>query len=638
MRVGAVTAQELLENLNLLDEHERIEAKRAREVGKSLLETVCSLSNEPGLGGGWILLGVVREDLALFPAYEVEGIDDPDKLTADLASQCATTFNRPVRVDIHRESVDGKTVLVVTVPEAQSHEKPIFFKAQGLPRGAFRRIGSTDQRCTEDDLSLFFQSRGQESFDAGIVCDATMEDLSAEAIADYRQSRAQANPDAEELRWPDEELLLALKAVRRDGGNMLHPTVAGLILFGKVQALRRCFPMTRVDYIRVPGREWIPDPERRFDSVEIRDSLFRLIRRAQAAILDDLPKGFGLKEGELQREDKPVIPQRVIREALVNALMHRSYRSNAPVQIIRYANRLEIRNPGFSLKSPEHLGEPGSQPRNPCIAAVLHETRFAETKGSGIRVMREMMDAAGLTPPFFESDRSADQFVARYFFHHFLGDEDIRWLGRFRDLNLTEAEARALIVVREVGEIDNADYRGLNKVDALMASQALRRLRDAGLLTQKGRGSATCYQPTSRLIGTGEEGGVSSNPHGLSSNLPDLSSNPADLSSNPDPRDPERDALLNELPGELAARVGGLGRRARPEDLRQLIVELCRVRSWRAEELARLTGRMAETLRQSYLRPLMAQRLIAMTNPDEPNDPQQAYRAAQQIDDAQDHD
>ena len=184
----------------------------------------------------------------------------------------------------------------------------------------------------------------------------------------------------------------ALNAVRRDAAGAWKPTVAGLLLFGKSVALRRCFPMTRVDYIRVPGREWVPHPDRRFDTVELRAPLFTLLRRTQAAVLDDLPKGFGLEEGQLQRSDKPVIPLRALREALVNALMHRSYRVHAPVQVIRYANRLEIRNPGFSLKSPDHLGEPGSMPRNPHIAAVLHETRFAETKGSGIRAMREAMD------------------------------------------------------------------------------------------------------------------------------------------------------------------------------------------------------------------------------------------------------
>ncbi len=642
-----MTAVELLESLNLLDEHERIEAKRGSEAGKSILETVCAFANEPGLDGGWIVLGVVREELALFPAYEIEGVANPDKVTSDIANQCRDMFNIPVRVDISIENVQGNNVIAVFVPEAQPQDKPIFFKAQGLPKGAFRRIGSTDQRCTDDDMAVLYQGRQQESFDAGIVADAALDDLAPEAIADYRKSREEANPDAEELRWSDEELLQSLSAIRRDPKGEWRPTVAGLILFGKPSALRRCFPMTRVDYIRVPGREWVPDPDRRFDTVELRDPLFRLIRRAQAAVLDDLPKSFGLSEGGLQRQDKPVIPLRVIREALVNALMHRSYRSHSPVQIIRYANRLEIRNPGFSLKSPEHLGEPGSQPRNPKIAAVLHETRFAETKGSGIRVMRESMEQAGLTPPLFESDRGADQFVARYFFHHFLGEDDINWLTQFRDLHLSDEEAKALIVVREAGAIDNATYRELNKVDVLAASGALRRLRDAGLLAQKGRGSATYYVPTDRL--TLDEASLSSKPEvlssksgeGLSSNHQGLSSNPEALSSNPptlsdEPEalstkydETERNQLLDDLPGSLAARLGAIGLRHPPPETRELVVALCALRDWRVEELSLVLRRNPEVVRQNYLRPLMRDGRLVMTNPDEPNDPQQAYRAVE---------
>ncbi len=101
-----MTAIELLEGLNLLDEHERIEAKRASEVGKSVLETVFAFSNEPGLSGGWIVLGVVREEMTLFPSYQIEGIASPDKITANLASQCRDVFNVPVRVDISTESVN----------------------------------------------------------------------------------------------------------------------------------------------------------------------------------------------------------------------------------------------------------------------------------------------------------------------------------------------------------------------------------------------------------------------------------------------------------------------------------------------------------------------------------------------------
>lgn len=106
-----MTAQELLENLNLLDENERIEAKRASEAGKSVLESICAFANEPGLGGGWIALGIVREEMALFPAYEVEGLAHPDKISSDIASQCRDSFNIPLRVDISTEHIDQPCVV-----------------------------------------------------------------------------------------------------------------------------------------------------------------------------------------------------------------------------------------------------------------------------------------------------------------------------------------------------------------------------------------------------------------------------------------------------------------------------------------------------------------------------------------------
>jgi ATP-dependent DNA helicase RecG len=603
--------------LNTLDENERLEAKRGSAIGPAVLETICAFANEPGLQGGTLLLGVVRDESDMFSPYVVEGVDQADLLSASLATQCREQFNLPVRVQIASEQISGKTVLVVTVPEAQPGDKPIFIKSRGLPRGAFRRVGSTDQQCTEDDLLALYQGRQIESYDYTVLPDAALTDLAPEAIDDYRKARAEANPDAEELRWSDAELLESLGCARRNGTGGLVPTVAGLLLFGKSQALRRAFPMTRVDYIRVPGKEWLPDPERRFDSLEIRDYLFRSIRRALATVLDDLPKAFGLAEGEAQRTDRPQIPQRVLREGIVNALMHRSYRVHAPIQIIRYSNRIEIHNPGHSLKSPEHLGEPGSVPRNPRIAAVLLDTRFAETKGSGIRVMRETMVQAGLEPPLFESTRANDSFVARYFFQHFLSEEAIQWLGRFRDLQLTDEEARALVAVREQGAIDNAMYRELNRVDTLGASQSLRRLRDAGLLEQKGRGSATFYQPTARLLDDGEDEALASELGRLSSNPEGLSSNPSALSSNP---------LWQGLPVELQDMVAALGQRGNTDKVREAIIRLCQYRPWQATELGNLFGRNPVYLGTQYLRPLVNAGVLAYTVPEQPNHPHQAYR------------
>lgn len=608
--------------LNTLDENERLEAKRASDIGHSVLETVCAFANEPGLQGGTLLLGVVRDETDLFSPYTVEGVDNPDQLGATLATQCREQFNVPVRVQISPEKLGDKVVLVVTVPEAPPADKPVFFKSRGLPRGAFRRVGSIDQQCSEDDLLALYQGRQIESFDSSPVPDAAVEDFAEEAISDYRRTRAEANADAEELRWSDDELLESIGCVRRVAGARV-PTVAGMMLFGKAPALRRLYPMTRIDYIRVPGKEWVPDPERRFDSVEIRDYMFRAIRRALSAVLDDLPKAFGLAEGAAQRTDRPLIPQRVLREGIINAVMHRSYRSHSPIQIIRYSNRIEIHNAGHSLKSPEHLGEPGSVPRNPRIAAVLLDTRFAETKGSGIRVMREMMVEAGLEPPLFESQRGNDSFVARYYFQHFLSEEAIRWLTRFRDHHLSDEEARALVAVREQGAIDNAMYRELNRVDTIAASQALRRLRDAGLLEQKGRGSATYYEPTAWLLA--EEAAapaseaLSSELEVLSSNLAALPSNLETLSSNP---------TWQALPMELQELVATLGQRASPDKVREALIALCRHRVWQASELAGLFGRNADYLGTQYLRPLVNAGVLSYTRPDQPNHPHQAYRAA----------
>lgn len=636
-----MTPRELLEQLNQLDEHTRIEAKTASEVGKSALETICAFANEPGLGGGWLVLGASLDEDSLFRQYSATGLADPDKISRDLASQCASAFNRPMRVQVTSGLVNGKNLLAVFVPEAEATEKPIYFQNRPLPGGAFRRIGSSDVRCTDDDLAIFYQERRGESFDGGLVRDADLSALDSQAIAEYRQLRSEANPAAEELRWQDEELLHALRCATRDNG-VLRPTIAGVLLFGTPQALRRWFPMMRVDYIRVPGREWVPDPDRRFETVELRAPLISLIRRARAAILDDLPKAFSLPPGQLHRKDIPLVPDRVIREAVVNAVMHRSYRVQGALQIIRYANRLEIRNPGHSLVSEDRLGEPGSETRNPVIAAILHDTNLAETKGSGIRVMRQLMDEVGLTPPTFESDRERNQFVVTLLFHHFLSSEDWAWLRQFQDIELTDEQARALVFVREAGAITNAAFRAINHMDVLTASQQLRRLRQNDLLQQKGKGSQTYYVPTERLLAPwqgieaepapklGAEP-LSGNPPAQSVNLSPQSVNPGAQSVNLSPQSVNLLHGLARYPGlpaDLEKSLTALKKRVPQPEMEELVWRLCHWRSLATDELAQLLGRNRNYVTNRFLTPMLRASRLEMTIPDQPNHPQQQYRAA----------
>jgi ATP-dependent DNA helicase RecG len=652
----------LIQELNETDEHNRIEAKTGTEAGKAVMKTVVAFANEPRLDGGYILFGVKRSDDPSEPRYEVVGVSDPDKVSTDFASQCASMLNRKIRPRVETQVVGGKPVVAAYVSEAQAAQKPVFIKSKGRDHGTFRRIGSSDQKCTDEDLEEIYQARSGETFDASVVASADLDDIDPAAIDDYRKTRARVNPEAEELNYSDHDLLRALRCVEKQKGE-LRPTVAGILLFGSKMALRRLFPSLKIDYTRVPGREWMDDPDRRYvSSVEIRAPLLQAVRRTQATIVDDLPKGFSLPEGSLQRTDTPLIPLKVLREAIVNAVMHRNYRSQGEaIHIVRYANRIEIRNPGDSLVDTEDLGAPVSKTRNPIIAGVLQDTRFAERKGTGIEVIRRNMRKAGLAPPEFSSSRKTDHFTTTLYLHHFLDADDLSWLERFKDLNLTEAEVRALIHARAAGRIDNKTYRDLNGVETLKASQDLGRLRDAGLLEMEGKGTATYYEPTEKLLGSLSSQGdlfdedksqttqvedEPSRPNGKTTQVEDETTQAEDESSKPNGKitqaedeitqaEDETSKLGQEparpssgLPDHLQNVIKEWGGKSKPEKLEKIILQLCRWKPLSTVEIAEYVDRDRYHLVREYIRPLVEAGELERTRPNAPSSPNQKYRTS----------
>lgn len=486
-----IPVEEIYWTLLEMEESDWIEAKSlSRDSAKSLLETVCSFANEPHLGGGCILVGVAEDRERHDGRFWVDGVTEIDKAQADIASQCASVFNRPVRPAIRTGTLDGKAVLAVFVDELPPALKPLYFKSAGLPQGAFRRIGSTDQRCTEDDLVAFFGD--EESFDRSRVKGALLAEADPAAIDRYRSLRRAVNPVADELSLDDAELLRALGCVNDEHPEELN--LAGVLLFGSSALQRRTMPAARTDYIRVPGVEWVANPGEEFQSADMRGPLISLVDRLVDAVLSDIPRGFLLDESSIQAKSTG-LPVRVLREAVVNALMHRSYRIHQPIQIVRYDNRIEILNAGASLKPEEELGTPGSRLRNPTLANVFHDTNLAETKGTGIRRMRRLLAEAHLAPPTFESSRSADMFTARLLLHHFLGESDLAWLHRFEECDLDDGQKTALVFLREIGAIDNTSYRQMSGLDSLHAGASLRKMKQLGLLIPKGRGVTAYYGP-----------------------------------------------------------------------------------------------------------------------------------------------
>lgn len=624
------SALEIFNLLNEVDEQTNIEAKPGSGSSHSVMETVCAFANEPGLDGGYLLLGAVRDEQSLFPQYIVHEVEDPDKLQSDFVTQCASMFNIPIRPKITIEKINNKNVAVVRVNELSKGQKPLYFKSEGLPQGAYRRIGPTDHRCTEDDMGVFYSD--VTTYDQAFLDFTSLNDLDETAIDRYRSLRNKINPAAEELTYNDRELLESLGCIAMDGSQRL--TVAGILTFGKSASLRRIFPMIRVDYIRVQGNIWVENPDERFATIDMRGPLLLVLFRIVDAIYSDLPKGFKLEEKELQA-DSLGLPVKALREAVTNALMHRSYKVNAPTQIIRYDNRLEIINPGFSLKSEDKLGKPGSESRNPFIAAIFHETNLAETKGSGIRAMRALLKKAKLAPPTFESDRDNNRFTARLLLHHFLNDEDLKWLMGFKDLDLSDQQKQALIFVREVGAIDNNTYRQISDFDSYKSSTELKFLKSHNLLAQKGKGRGTYYVE-----------GISLNPvvSHIKTDVTIINTEDSPLITGGNPLNTEAKNLItrgappeqndysheeedeNKIPQRINDLLDNIGKRELNKDkIFNFIIELC---TWKPHKLSKIADYLSKGdnhVSREYIKPLLDLEKLNYTIPEMKNHPDQAY-------------
>ena len=554
---------ELLDRLNQVDESHEIEAKRGESsVGKSALETISAFSNEPALGGGYLLLGVAEDETA--GHFTVTGVRDPKKLEQQLSTLCASSFNRAVRPKIWTDVVSGKSVIAAFIPEVSAPEKPVFVASQGVQHGTYRRIGSTDQRCTEDDLRVLFRAGDTTAYEDALVNDTDEADLDLDVVAIYRKQLLDANPATELRDATPLELIQSVGGSRHVEGRIV-PTVAGLLLFGRRLSLRRVFPQLRIDYIRVPGTRWVPDADHRYDSIDVRDPLLLAFRRAYQAITDDLPRSFVLEAGSPERRDRTAVPEAVVREALVNALTHRDYRIQSATQIIRYSDRIEIRNPGHSLVGEEQFGQPGSFPRNPRVADVFREMRLAENKGTGIEAMRRAMKLADLTPPVFSSDPRGDRFVTTLWLHSLLDETELAWL-RTLNQELTSAQRQALVVARRTGSVTNIGLRDLTGLDPLQARRELHALRDAGLLAMLGERGGAYYvlapaaQPgagigTAEAARGSERGADSTGPRDGSTGPPARSTGPRNGSTGP----PARSTGPGRRSNRATARAGGHG-------------------------------------------------------------------------------
>ena len=670
MNYSEMSSKNLLATLNDIDEQNTLEAKSLRDdSSRSILETVCSFSNEPGLGGGVILIGIAETKAPDGPSYFVDGVDDPDKAQLDLATQCKSVFNSAVYPTIKVEKIGRKKVLKVVIDELPASRKPLYFKSEGLPKGAFRRVGSADLVATDDDLGEFYRL-AEGNFEATPVKYATIADVDPEAVEKYREMRREVDSTAVELKYGTQKLLAALGCVNPDNPKQLN--VAGLVMFGKANAIRRLCPRARVDYVRIPSNEW--NAKERLAGKDTYAPIFLMVDKLLSIVYSELTVDRRFSPDK-PHPDIRTFPIEVMREAIVNALMHTDYSRGQYTQIVRYNNRIEITNSGCSLKPDEALGTLGSVPRNQTIANACHDTKLAEAKGSGIDRMWQIMADAGFSRPTMESDRLAGTFTIRLLLHPFMDEDTLLWLKRFAGYELNDNQRTAIVFLREVGALDALAYRQLTGCPTKRVARDLAGLKAQGLMIQKGRARGAYYVPSEMLLmstprpvmstpqavmstprpvmstprpvmstpqaKSAPARGESAPAHG--DNAPASSANTTPLPANTTPRSANttpqptnttplsatgtpppitgtppsitgtpqavmRTLLLDDLPEALQKRIARLKRRVPCKVMESLIVEICSLRPMGRMELANILNRSVVTV-DRIVTPLVGKRL-----------------------------
>ena len=233
-------------------------------------------------------------------------------------------------------------------------------------------------------------------FDAAPCTDAAFDDLDPDRMTGFigAARRARQFPLADEA--PPEALLEHLNLLNRD-----RPTNAAVLLFGKrpqrflISSTVKCahFHGTRV------GK---PIPSHQV----YQGTVFELVDHAVDFVLGKIALSVGTRAESVQAPVAYEIPKEVVTEAIVNAVAHRDYTSDASVQVMLFADRLEIWNPG-TLPPPltlDKLRVPHeSVPGNPLLARAMYLVKYIEQMGTGTLDMIARCVEAGLREPEFEA-------------------------------------------------------------------------------------------------------------------------------------------------------------------------------------------------------------------------------------------
>lgn len=247
------------------------------------------------------------------------------------------------------------------------------------------RVGSTNRTATKEELSRLFQQAGLVHFDIAPVSHTGFKDLEQQALDEYFQTYYDlAFVDLEQ----EEQIkLLCNVDLLTEFEETITTTIGGLLLFGKQP--QRYLPQAAVSFALFKG-DSITDEL--LDKKELTGTLPQLIDNCSKLVQLFLPVASNI-EG-LQRQEQHLLPLKVIREAIVNAVAHRDYSmSNRKTSVYLFNNRLEITSAGRlpNTLTLDKIRYGNSAPRNMLLVKFLDNLRYFDGLGRGVPMMIKFM-------------------------------------------------------------------------------------------------------------------------------------------------------------------------------------------------------------------------------------------------------
>lgn len=378
-----------------------LEFKRDDVQNHELAKEIVAFLN---LDGGTILLGV--EDDGTVSGTARENLDEW------VAELCRTKIEPPIipALSWAREVEPGKNVLAVRV--TLGPDKP-YARLHGGRRTYFIRVNNTCREASREELERMFQASGRLHYGLKPVSGAGLNALDSRRLRDYfgRVLSGAAPADEDVGEW--QNLLCNLDLMTVSAGQTVV-TIDGLLLFGSNP--KRFVPQSGIRAVCYLGAA--PDYATRADE-DLKGPLVPLCAAdgsiVEAGLVDqawDFVRRNTEPTAHLQnarRIDRWEYPESVIREAVVNALVHRDYSiAGSDIMLAIYSDRLEIQSPGRlpNTVTPEGMKAGMRYARNQTLVNVMRDYRYVDFRGMGVKekIIPGMRAHNGTEPEFIAEE------------------------------------------------------------------------------------------------------------------------------------------------------------------------------------------------------------------------------------------